>query len=57
MTDAFNQLNQLKQTASTAVSSQLTKQEGWVKSNRKPLLIGAAAMALLWSVAHHFGIG
>lgn len=50
MTDAFDQLK-------TAANSQLAKQEGWVRANRKGLIIGAAAMALVWVVAHHFGIG
>lgn len=54
MTDAFNQL---KTAAQTAVKTDLAKQEGWVRTNRNGLIIGAAAMALLWVVAHHFGIG
>lgn len=42
----------LKKAAETAVSSQITKQENWVKANRKALLIGAGAVIALLVVAH-----
>lgn len=51
MTDTFTQI---KKDAQTVVSSQLGKQEGWVRANRKGLIIGAASIALVWALAHHF---
>lgn len=47
----------LKKKAEAQVAQDTVATQSWVKANRKPLLIGVAAMALVWIVAHHFGLG
>ncbi len=46
--NAFEQLQKDK----TAVENQLTKQESWIKSNRKPLIIGAIAVIAILAIWH-----
>lgn len=43
----------LKKSAESAVSGQVVKQEGWVKANRKPLIIGALLVVAIL-IGWHF---
>lgn len=45
--------DELKQAGETAASNLVKKEEGWVRANRKPLIIGAVAILLLF-LAWHF---
>ena len=44
--------DELKKASESAVDSQIQKQEGWVKANRKPLILGAVAVILLLAAWH-----
>ncbi len=42
----------LKSASEKAVSSQIQKQEGWIKANRKALIIGAVLVVALVALSH-----
>ncbi len=48
----MNAFEQLKKEAQSSVSSQIAKQESWIKSNRKPLIIGALAVIAILAIWH-----
>ncbi len=48
----MNAFEQLKKDAQSAVANQVTKQESWIKSNRKPLIIGALAVIAILAIWH-----
>lgn len=50
----MNAFDKLKAEAQSVVRDQEVKQEGWLKANRKALLISGIAVAVIWFVVHHW---
>ena len=50
--EAMPSFDELKQAGQTAASNLVKKEEGWIRANRKPLLISALAVIAILVIWH-----